>query len=68
LRTRVTILAILFTVRITGRLGQEKAPHVLASLRNLAIGLMRIKGYTKIKEATEWIAENRDRVTCFMAT
>jgi hypothetical protein len=51
-----------------GQAWSGEGPHVLASLRNLAIGLMRIKGYAKIKEATEWIAENRDRAAYFMAT
>lgn len=51
-----------------GQTWSGNGPHVLASLRNLAIGLMRIKGCAKIKETTELIAENRDRAAYFMAT
>jgi hypothetical protein len=42
-------------------------PHVLAIIRNLAIGLIRLKGVGAIKEATEWIAGGRTRVLRFMA-
>lgn len=51
-----------------GQTWSGEGPHVLASLRNLAIGLMRIKGHAKIKETTEWVSENRDRAAYFMAT
>lgn len=45
-----------------------EGPHALASLRNLAIGLIRMKGVTAIKETTEWIAGDRMRALEFMAT
>ncbi len=45
-----------------------EGPRALASLRNLAIGLMRLKGATTIKETTEWIAGNRMRALDFMTT
>lgn len=45
-----------------------EGPRALASLRNLAIGLMRMKGVTAIKETTEWIAGDRMRALKFMAT
>jgi hypothetical protein len=43
-------------------------PHVLAITRNLAIGLMRMKGVKAIKETTEWIAADRTRALKFMST
>lgn len=43
-------------------------PHVLAVTRNLAIGLMRMKGVKAIKETTEWIAADRTRALKFMTT
>lgn len=43
-------------------------PQVLASIRNLAIGLIRLKGISAIKETTEWIAGDRTRALQFMAT
>ena len=45
-----------------------EGPRTLASLRNLAIGLIRLKGVTAIKETTEWIAGNRMRALRFMTT
>jgi hypothetical protein len=43
-------------------------PHVLAITRNLAIGLIRLKGVKAIKETTEWIAADRSRALKFMTT
>jgi hypothetical protein len=43
-------------------------PHVLAATRNLAIGLLRMKGVKAIKETTEWIAADRTRALKFMTT
>jgi predicted transposase YbfD/YdcC len=43
-------------------------PHAMAILRNLAIGLFRLKGIRKIKEATERIAADRDRALPLLAT
>lgn len=43
-------------------------PRALAITRNLAIGLMRIKGVKAIKETTEWIAADRTRALKFMTT
>lgn len=38
----------------------------LACMRNLAIGQMRLKGISDIKETIEWVAGNRDRALTFM--
>jgi predicted transposase YbfD/YdcC len=43
-------------------------PQVLASIRNLAIGLIRLKGINTIKETTEWIAGDRTRAVQLMTT
>ena len=43
-------------------------PQVLAGIRNLAIGLIRLKGINAVKETTEWIAGDRTRALQFMAT
>jgi predicted transposase YbfD/YdcC len=43
-------------------------PQTLASLRNLALGLLRLNGINKIKEATEWIARDRNRALYLLAT
>lgn len=43
-------------------------PQVLASISNLAIGLIRLKGINGIKETTEWIAGDRSRALQFMTT
>ena len=43
-------------------------PHALASLRNLAAGLFRLKGENAIKETTEWVCRDRTRALQFMAT
>jgi predicted transposase YbfD/YdcC len=44
------------------------SPQVLATLRNLALGLLRLNGFNKIKEATEWIARDRSRALPLLAT
>jgi hypothetical protein len=44
------------------------SPQVLATLRNLALGLLRLNGFNKIKEATEWIARDRNRALPLLAT
>ena len=43
-------------------------PQALASLRNLALGLFRLKNVDSIKEATEWVCRDRTRALQFMAT
>lgn len=43
-------------------------PQTLATLRNLAVGLLRLTGVNCIKEATESICRDRDRALLFMAT
>lgn len=43
-------------------------PQVLAGIRNLAIGLIRLKGVNAIKETTEWVAGDRSRALHFMTT
>lgn len=44
------------------------SPQVLATLRNLALGLLRLNGFNKIKETTEWIARDRSRALPLLAT
>lgn len=39
----------------------KRASRTMASLRNIAIGLLRIAGHHKIKETTEWICRDRTR-------
>jgi len=46
----------------------ENGPHALASLRNLTLGLFRLKNASSIKETTEWICRDRMRALQFMAT
>ena len=43
-------------------------PHALASLRNLATGLLRLKTTTSIKEATEQVHMDRTLALHYMAT
>ena len=43
-------------------------PHTLATLRNLAVGLLRLNGIDRIKETTERICRDRNRALFFMAT
>jgi predicted transposase YbfD/YdcC len=45
-----------------------EGPHALASLRNLALGLFRLKNVNSIKETTEWVCRDRMRALQFMAT
>lgn len=45
-----------------------EGPHALASLRNLALGLFRLKNTNSIKETTEWICRDRTRALQFMTT
>ena len=45
-----------------------EGPQVLASLRNLAVGLIRTKNVKDIKETTEWICRDRMRALQFIAT
>jgi predicted transposase YbfD/YdcC len=45
-----------------------EGPQALASLCNFGTSLFRLKGINKIKEATEWVMENRDRAVHFMTT
>lgn len=50
-----------------GQAWTGNGPHVLAIIRNLAIGLIHLKGVNAIKETTEWIAGDRMRALDFMA-
>jgi predicted transposase YbfD/YdcC len=43
-------------------------PQVMATLRNAAASLLRLSGYTKIKETTEWIGRDRNRALPILAT
>ena len=45
-----------------------EGPHALASLRNLTLGLFRLKNANSIKETTEWICRDRMRALQFMTT
>jgi predicted transposase YbfD/YdcC len=47
---------------------QESGPHALASLRNLTLGLFRLKNANSIKETTEWVCRERTRALQFMTT
>jgi hypothetical protein len=49
-----------------GQTWSGEGPQGLGSIYNAAISLIRLKGINKIKEATEWVAENRDRAVYFM--
>jgi len=40
----------------------------MASLRNLALGLFRLKKVNCIKETTEWVCHDRTRALLFMTT
>jgi hypothetical protein len=43
-----------------------EGPQALVSLRNLAIGLFRMKNTDSIKETTEWVCRDRTRALQFM--
>lgn len=45
-----------------------KGPQALASLRNFAIGLIRLKGGNAIRETTQWISRNQSRALNYMTT
>jgi hypothetical protein len=40
----------------------------MATLRNTAIGIFRVNGLSRIKEATRWICRDRDRALLLFAT
>jgi len=44
-----------------GQTWQGDGPRALATIRSLAIGLIRQKGINAIKETTEWIAGDKTR-------
>jgi len=41
-------------------------PQVMASLRNLVIGLLRLAGHAKIARALRWIARNPTRALALL--
>jgi hypothetical protein len=41
-------------------------PQVMASLRNLVIGLLRLAGHAKIARALRWIARNPVRALALL--
>jgi predicted transposase YbfD/YdcC len=43
-------------------------PQALASLRNLTLGLLRMKNVNAIKETTEWVCRDQVRALQFMTT
>jgi predicted transposase YbfD/YdcC len=51
-----------------GQAWAGEGPQALASLRNLAIGLFRMKNTDSIKETTEWVCRDRMRALQFMTT
>jgi hypothetical protein len=51
-----------------GRAWAGNGPRILAIIRILAIGLIRLTGINAIKETTEWIAGDRTPTLRFMAT
>ena len=42
--------------------------HVMATLRNMAAGLLRLNGFSMIKKTTEWICRDRNRALPLLAT
>ncbi|HUY50715.1 MAG TPA: ISAs1 family transposase, partial [Streptosporangiaceae bacterium] len=51
-----------------GQAWAGEGPQALASFRNLAIGLFRLKNADSIKETTEWVCRDRMRALQFMTT
>lgn len=51
-----------------GQAWAGEGPQALASFRNLAIGLFRMKKADSIKETTEWVCRDRMRALQFMTT
>ena len=45
-----------------------EGPQAMASLRNLALGLFRLKKVNCIKETAEWVCRDRTRALLFMTT
>ena len=43
-------------------------PQAMASLRNLALGLFRMKNVKAIKETAEWVCRDQTRALQFMTT
>jgi predicted transposase YbfD/YdcC len=43
-------------------------PQVMATLRNIAIGLLRLNGFNLIRETTEWICRDRSRALSLLVT
>lgn len=43
-------------------------PQAMATLRNLAAGLLRLNGHHTIRKATEWISRDRNRALPLIAT
>jgi predicted transposase YbfD/YdcC len=51
-----------------GQAWAGNGPQALASLRNLALGLFRLKNVKPIKETAEWVCRDRTRALQFMTT
>jgi hypothetical protein len=51
-----------------GQAWSGEGPQSPASLRNLAVGLIRLKGEDAIRETTQWISRNQSRALNFMTT
>ena len=51
-----------------GQAWAGNGPQALASLRNLTLGLFRMKNVKAIKETTEWVCRDQARALQFMTT
>jgi len=51
-----------------GQAWDGEGPQALASIRNLAVGLIRLKGENAIRETTQWINRDQSRALKFMTT
>jgi predicted transposase YbfD/YdcC len=51
-----------------GQAWAGEGPQALASLRNLAVGLIRLTGENAIKEITQWVSRDQSRALKFMTT
>lgn len=50
----------------TSRIRTASGPQVMASLRNLAVGLVRLAGHTQIAPTLRWINRNPARALAFL--
>jgi hypothetical protein len=50
------------------RIRTASGPQVMATLRNLAIGLLRLAGHTQITPRLRWVNRNHARALAFSAS